>query len=114
MTGSKPHLLMALVLSCGTGLGCIDPSVDAPGTLEFCTPDRNAFQTNALPALNRACGTCHGPSPEHGASESFVDYDTLITGEIGFRPVDHILERLAQGDMPPAPVPAPHGPQGRT
>jgi hypothetical protein len=60
-----------------------------------------------LPALSRACGDCHGSSPEYGAPYSFADYDFLVAGELGQRPVDRIIARLAEGDMPPAPFPAP-------
>ena len=108
MSLKKSRLLWLCVASSSLGLACAAPSGEQVADAgAFCVPDRAAFESNALPALSRACGDCHGSSPEYGAPYSFTDYDFLVAGELGQRPVDRIIARLAEGDMPPAPFPAP-------
>ena len=107
MACSETRLVWFCLLACLTALGCQPDSGAINDVDGLCIPDRAAFESNALPALNRACGACHGASPEFGANYSFTDYDTLIMGTPGQRPVDRIIARLSEGDMPPAPFPAP-------
>lgn len=79
----------------------VDTDTDGvPDDPPACVPSRQAFDDNALPVIERSCGTCHGAVPDFGAPYSLLDYDFLVTGPE--RPVDAMLERLMAGTMPPA------------
>lgn len=84
-----------------------DPPVDTDTTPETdpthppaCVPDAAAFELNARPVIERACGTCHGDPTDFGAPYSLLDYQFLVTGPE--RPVDAMLEQLMAGTMPPS------------
>lgn len=73
-----------------------EPPIEAPA----CVPSPEAFEANALPVIERACGTCHGDPTDYGAPYSLLDYEALVAGPE--RPVDAMLAELMAGTMPPA------------
>ncbi len=66
-----------------------------------CVPTREAFETNAMPAIERNCLECHGEPTQFGAPWSVLDYDELVAGDAPDRKVDLMLERLLDRTMPP-------------
>lgn len=82
-----------------------DPQSDSdvdPEALAECVPSQDAFDANIRPIFETRCGTCHGQAPDFGAPFSLLDYDGLVAGEPGSRPVDGIVAALGSGRMPPA------------
>ncbi|MEZ4237883.1 MAG: hypothetical protein R3F59_17390 [Myxococcota bacterium] len=78
-----------------------------PGTTTAggCVPTRDAFEANALPAIEANCTTCHGATPQFGAPYSLLDYDALVAGTEPDRIVDKMVLALTDGAMPPATQP---------
>ena len=72
-----------------------------------CVPDRANWDEAVKDVVATNCGLCHGERPDFSAPYSLTDYDELIKGEDGQRPVDKIVSLLKSGAMPPAPVPKP-------
>lgn len=69
---------------------------------DACVPDRDVFDEEIQPLLDRRCGVCHGASPQFGAPFSVLDYEGLLEGDkMGRRKVDRIFARVAEGSMPP-------------
>ncbi|AKF11108.1 hypothetical protein DB32_008257 [Sandaracinus amylolyticus] len=96
-------MLVLLVLSLTACDG--DPPASDPdaGT---CEPDRAAFASQALPRLERYCGSCHGASPQYGAPMSLLDADALLAVRPdGTRLADRVVARLMDGTMPPVGMP---------
>jgi len=69
-----------------------------------CTPDGETWDT-VRPTVETYCGLCHGDSPAFGAPYGLLDFDALITGDEGSRPVDRLVARMRIGDMPPVGQP---------
>ena len=65
-----------------------------------CTPSAETWD-DAKPTLETYCGLCHGETPAFGAPYTLLDYDALMTGEEGARPVDRVVVRMRAGEMPP-------------
>ena len=79
-----------------------DVSGDAQGGEEVdCLPSEEAWNQNIEPIVDQYCGECHGETPQFGAPFSLTEYDFLIDGSPGNRPVDATVEQLIAGDMPP-------------
>ncbi|UJR85482.1 hypothetical protein [Sandaracinus amylolyticus] len=71
-----------------------------------CEPDRAMFASQALPRLERYCGSCHGASPQYGAPMSLLDVDALLAVRPdGTRLADRVVARLMDGSMPPVGMP---------
>lgn len=110
----RPIVPLFLLAACTGGSATVeldpstpnDPTVDPTGDPttqvdpNLCVPSQQAFTDNALPVIQRACGTCHGDPTDFGAPYSLLDYDFLVAGPD--RPVDAMLTRLMDGTMPPA------------
>lgn len=71
-----------------------------------CTPSTTEFETSVRPVVERYCGSCHGATPNFGASVSLLDAAALLApGPTGARLVDRMGVRLADGSMPPVGMP---------
>jgi hypothetical protein len=75
----RTPILAALLVACSG-----EPSTPAP-TAPYelpsdCTPEAAVFDANIAPALDRACGDCHGEAPRFGAPFPLVTYDDVTRG----------------------------------
>jgi hypothetical protein len=66
-----------------------------------CTPSREIWDAVVSGMMERNCGQCHGEVPDFGAPNSLTDYDELIKGVEGQRPIDRIVARMDEDTMPP-------------
>ena len=87
---------------------CLENSDESEPPSSTCIPDKTAWEQNAREAFETNCGLCHGTTPNYSAPYSLLDYDFLIAGSPGERPVDKIISTLIAGVMPPAPYPGPN------
>ncbi|MEE2755511.1 MAG: hypothetical protein VYA30_02565 [Myxococcota bacterium] len=84
--------------------GSIGEPMDSAMVAPTCVPDVSEW-TAVKPTIETYCGLCHGNTPAFGAPYSLFDYDSLMDGDIGSRPIDKLVERMRAGDMPPAGQP---------
>lgn len=82
--------------------GPTNPTGPTDPTNTACVPTREAFEENALPAIERSCGTCHGETVAFGAPYTLLDYNELVAGEAPNRKVDAFVAELMDRTMPPA------------
>ncbi|MCB9685683.1 MAG: hypothetical protein H6735_11635 [Alphaproteobacteria bacterium] len=66
-----------------------------------CVPDQQAYVDVAAPILDTYCNGCHSDPPAFGAPLPLTDYDALIAGIPGTRPVDRLAHRSSARTMPP-------------
>ncbi len=66
-----------------------------------CVPDLQEWKSSISQDVETSCGQCHGTSPDFGAPYRLVDYDELLKGEEGKRPVDRMFLRMLDHTMPP-------------
>ena len=86
------------------GAAASDGTVDGMSGPEPCVPDEGAW-ADARATLEQYCGFCHGETPAYGAPYTLLNYDSLVAGDIGARPIDRAVERIRIGDMPPVGQP---------
>jgi hypothetical protein len=84
-------------------IGC--PSIEEP--VPDCIPSEASFDTNVKPLIEEHCVRCHGAEPDFGAPISLLEYEPLIAGLEGERPVDRMVTHLVEGTMPPEGNPQP-------
>ncbi|MFN3200750.1 MAG: hypothetical protein ACE366_20295 [Bradymonadia bacterium] len=77
----------------------------AGGAEETCVPTAEAFASTHQATVDTYCGNCHGETPQFGAPYGLLDYDALVAGDVGSRPVDRLVARIRMGDMPPVGQP---------
>jgi hypothetical protein len=74
-----------------------------------CVPSRTVYNDTTKQMLQDHCSSCHGATPAFGAPNSLIDYDAMLKGLEGKRPVDRIAIRVADKTMPAAgQAPPPH------
>ena len=100
----KPRAVVALSLLSLAGCGgeATPTPTPAPGA---CVPPRAAWDATVRPLVTQHCGSCHGVAPTAGAPYTLLDYDALLRGANGARPVDRVAVRLGEGTMPPPSAP---------
>ncbi|MGC6417665.1 MAG: hypothetical protein ACON3Z_11125 [Bradymonadia bacterium] len=86
------------------GAAASDGTVDGMSGPEPCVPDEGAW-ADARATLEQYCGFCHGETPAYGAPYTLLNYESLVAGDIGARPIDRAVERIRIGDMPPVGQP---------
>ena len=104
MRNSKTFLFLVLVIVAMAG--CDSGGNGAPPEA-ICEPDMEAWASTVAPIVDRHCGACHGEAPEFGAPSALVDHAALLAGEAGMRQVDLMVNRVADGTMPPVGMPRP-------
>ena len=65
-------------------------------------PDAETWAALVSPVVEERCGSCHGAEPSYGAPQALIDYEALVAGVPGNRPVDRVALRSATKTMPPA------------
>ena len=71
-----------------------DPAADDPGLDgEPCVPSASQWDRVVQDLVEDHCADCHGATPTYGAPSSLIDYDTLVAGAPGQRPVDRMVDR---------------------
>ncbi|MAD61338.1 MAG: hypothetical protein CMH49_07495 [Myxococcales bacterium] len=65
-------------------------------------------QEDSMAFLDQYCGTCHQDQPKFGAPYPLSDFQNMLIGEPGLRPIDRAVLRLAEGTMPPVGQPQPN------
>ncbi len=86
-----------------------EPAPEPEAEPAGCVPDRDVWMTEARPRVSTWCGACHGETPQFGAPYGLLDYDALLAGPDGERPLDRLVETLRDGSMPPPAQPQPTG-----
>nr|ADI18888.1 hypothetical protein [uncultured delta proteobacterium HF0010_08B07] len=88
----------------------IDQSLASTGGDEqnqgLCRPTEESLESS-LAFLDQYCGMCHQDPPQFGAPYPLVDFEAMLMGEQGLRPMDRAVARLVDGTMPPAGQPQP-------
>ena len=88
----------------------IDQSLATTGgveqNLEQCRPAEEDIESS-LAFLDQYCGMCHQDPPLFGAPYPLIDFELMLMGEEGLRPMDRAVARLIDGTMPPAGQPQP-------
>ena len=86
--------------------GMMQGGADGMGgaTAVECAPSAEGWDA-VRPTIETYCGLCHGAEPAFGAPNVLVDFDLLLAGDEGARPVDRMVARMRMGDMPPVGQP---------
>ena len=100
---SRRIVAAAIFLYCIGVSACVDSTTEPT-----CVPDRENWDAAVKDIVSVHCGQCHSQPTDFGAPYALVDYDALIQGKHGERPVDRMVELLKAGEMPPPPRPKPN------
>ena len=73
---------------------------------EQCIPTEEKRE-DSMAFLDQYCGICHQDQPKFGAPYPLSDFQTMLMGEPGLRPIDRAVSRLVEGTMPPVGQPQP-------
>ena len=80
------------------------------GGEEGCVPSEAQWDRVVKDLVFDGCASCHGDTPDFGAPYGLMDYDELLVGDPGLRPVDRMAARLQDLSMPPpSRTQPPHG-----
>jgi hypothetical protein len=85
--------------------GGVDQGGIDGGHSVVCSPNPEEWDT-VRGTVETYCGLCHGETPAFGAPYGLLDFDTLVAGAEGERPMDQLIARMRMGDMPPVGQPS--------
>jgi hypothetical protein len=72
---------------------------------EACIPSEAQWDDVVAAMTETHCGLCHGETADYGAPYGLTDYQDLLLGTAGERPIDGMVDRVADSTMPPAGQP---------